>query len=104
MKLILVVALIVAAVYWLTGGKFGTDKIFGPPETLPLSRYDDLDVHVYFYFPGGKEQYLGRVRGASACGGTARSYAAQHNLSTNRDWSYICCTVEGGSNCYRKIR
>jgi hypothetical protein len=29
------------------------DKIFGPPETLPFGRYDDLDVNVYVYFPNG---------------------------------------------------
>lgn len=104
MQFVLVVALIVAAVYWFTGGKFDTDRIFGPPENLPLSRYNDLDVNVYFYFPSGNEKFLGRVHGASACGDTARSYAAQHNLSSNSRWGYVCCTVEAGSSCYRKIR
>lgn len=46
----------------------GTDKIFGPPETLPLSRYDEVDVNVYFYFPDGYEVYLGKTKGASSCG------------------------------------
>ena len=101
---------IVLIVFWNTVYETPVyDKIFGPPETLPLSRYDDLDVHVYFYFPGSdyldaKEQYLGLVHGASACGETARSYARGRRLGNNREWSYICCTVEGGSNCYRKIR
>ena len=104
-QLVILVVLALAAVYWFSGGGFGTDKIFGPPENLPFSRYDDVDVHVIFSFPKGDQSYnLGQVRGASACGSVARNYAAQHNLSTNRDWSYVCCTIEAGSSCYRKIR
>jgi hypothetical protein len=109
-QLIILVVLALAAVYWFSGGGFGTDKIFGPPENLPFSRYDDVDVHVIFSFPQrdhpkqGQHYNIGRVRGASACGSVARNYAAQYNLSTNRDWSYVCCTIEAGSSCYRKIR
>jgi hypothetical protein len=52
-QLVILVVLALAAVYWFSGGGFGTDKIFGPPENLPLSRYDDVDVHVLFSFPKG---------------------------------------------------
>jgi len=83
----------------------GTEKIFGPPDELPLSRYEDVYVNVYFYFPEGeKEYYLGRTKGASSCGSMAHSYAYSKGLSGNSEWSYICCTEEGGSDCYRKIR
>ena len=27
------------------------------PYTLPFSRYDEVDVNVYFYFPDGREIY-----------------------------------------------
>ena len=76
----------------------------GPPDTLPLDEYDSVDVNVYFYFPDNKEAYLGETRGASGCGKMAFSYASQHKLSRSDNWSYICCTIEDGSSCYRKIR
>ena len=34
MRFVLAIAIILAAVDWLTGRKLGTDSIFGPPETL----------------------------------------------------------------------
>lgn len=72
--------------------------------TLPLSEYDKLDVNVYFYFPDSREVYLGETRGASSCGDMANRYAASKNTTRSDRWSYICCTIEKGSNCYRKIR
>lgn len=72
--------------------------------TLPLSKYDKVDVNVYFYFPDNREVFLGQTRGASSCGDIAYSYAASKNLSRSDNWSYICCTIEKGSDCYRKIR
>lgn len=104
MQLLIVIAVAVVSVYYCTGGKYGTDQIFGPPDELPFSRYDDVDVNVYFYFPDDREVYLGEVRGASACGSIAHNYAIQANLNRNHQWSYICCTKEAGSECYRKIR
>lgn len=102
MQLVVFLAIIIGCVYWFTGGKYGTDKIFGPPDTLPLSRYDDVEVNAYFYFPDNKEIYLGSTTGASSCQSMARNYASQKNVSGS--WSYICCTKEADSNCYRKIR
>ena len=104
MRNLLLLAGLAYGVYIFTGGSLGTDSIFGPPETLPLSRYDDIDVSVYFYYPDETERYLGDVRGASACGDAAYSYASKNGLRNNSSWSYICCTHEDGSDCYRKIR
>ena len=104
MKLIILGFVGLVLVYWFTGGGLGTDKIFGPPDTLPFERYDDIDVNVYFYFEDDREVYLGQTHGASSCGRLAYSYASQQDLSRNDDWTYICCTMENGSSCYRKIR
>ena len=73
-------------------------------DSLPFSEYDNIDVNVYFYFPDDREVYLGETRGASSCGDIAYSYAESKNLSRSDKWSYICCTIEKGSDCYRKIR
>ena len=104
MQLIIVIAIIVASVYYCTGEGYGTSMLFGPPDTLPLDRYDDVDVHVYFYYPSRREEYLGRTTGASSCGSMAHGFADSKNLSSNRNWSYVCCTIEVESDCYRKIR
>ena len=72
--------------------------------TLPFSQYDKVDVNVYFYFPDDREIFLGETRGASSCGDMAHNYAATNKLSRSSKWSYICCTIEKGSSCYRKIR
>ena len=71
---------------------------------LPLSEYENVDVNVYFYFPNNKEIHLGRTRGARSCGNISYSYARQKDLSRNDGWSYICCTIRKGSQCYEKIR
>ncbi len=94
--------------YECSGGKLGTDKVFGPPDVLPLDRYEDLDVRVQFYYPPdsngeSRYQYLGTTHGAKSCGNIARSFAAEHNMLSS-GWGYVCCTHEGGSDCYRKIR
>jgi hypothetical protein len=103
-KLIGLIA-IVFLLYKCTGGGFGTEKIFGPPDELPLSRYEDVYVHVWFQFPDNEKLYdLGRTKGAASCGNIAHDYAHSKGLSGNSEWSYVCCTEEGESNCYRKIR
>jgi hypothetical protein len=70
--------------------------------TLPLSNYEDVDVNTY-YFPDGREAYLGKMRGASACGAASHSYAKKHQIS-DQGWSYVCCTARKGSECYEKIQ
>ena len=76
----------------------------GPPDSLPLEDYDDVEVSVYAYQPNGDEAYLGDTLGASSCGSIAWSWAKRKGFSRNDDWGYVCCTHEGGSDCYRKIR
>ena len=73
-------------------------------DTLPLSDYESVRVGVYFYFPDDTEKYLGSTMGASNCGNIAYRYANEASLSSGDSWSYICCTHENGSDCYRKIR
>lgn len=76
------------------------------PESLPLSKYEDVDVNVYFYYspPSEREVYLGTARGASSCGNIAYGFAREKGLSRRAKWSYICCTIRKGSQCYEKIR
>ena len=76
---------------------------FSDGDTLPLSKYEDVSVNAYFYYPNDKEVYLGQYRGASACQNAAQSFASSKNM-TSASWSYICCTIENGSSCYRKIK
>lgn len=100
----------VFGLYKCTGGRYGTDKIFGPPDELPLSRYESMDLTVRFHYPPDKRtgnqtsEYIGDVKGVDACGNLAGNYAAQKNLPENSGWSYDCCTHEDGSECYREIR
>ena len=102
---VIVVIFLCVSFYKCTGGQLGTDKIFGPPDELPISRYEDLYVHVWFWFPDDeKSYYLGRTKGASSCGAIAHDYAASKNMNLQSNWSYVCCTEEDGSQCYRKIR
>ena len=72
-------------------------------DLLPFSKYEDVSVNAYFYFPDDREVFLGRYKGASSCQVAARNYASSKNMSS-ANWSYICCTIEKGSSCYRKIK
>ena len=76
----------------------------GPPDTLPLSEYEEVTVRVYGYTPDDAESYLGDTVGASSCGSMAYSWAGANGFKNSNRWSYICCTHEDGSDCYRKIR
>jgi hypothetical protein len=60
--------------------------------------------NVYFYYPSGTEEYLGRADGLSHCGSVAHSFAASKKLQGNRDWGYVCCMRARGSECYEKHR
>ena len=70
---------------------------------LPFSEYEKVNVNAYFYYPDDTEVYLGSMRGASACQAAARNFAYSKNISSS-NWGYICCTIENGSSCYRKIK
>jgi hypothetical protein len=71
-------------------------------ELLPMSEYENVDLNAYFYFPDGKERYLGEYSGVSECQSAAAFYAHKNNISGN--WGYVCCTIRNGSSCYEKIR
>lgn len=65
----------------------------------------ETDVfNVYFYFPDGKEKYVGRAIGISACQRASHSFANSAGLPRNSRWSYICCREHRGSSCYDKYR
>jgi hypothetical protein len=61
------------------------------------------DFNAYFYFPDGREEYLGGVRGLSACQSAANARASALNMSAS-DWSYICCRKTSSSECASKHR
>lgn len=71
----------------------------------PFEKSDqDADFHVYFYYPGGKEAYLGRVEGLSACGDLARTNARLTGVLSSSSWSYVCCKITKDSSCESKHR
>ena len=93
---------------WPFSSRTGWEAIKGeraasPTDLLPLSSYEKVSVNALFYDPSGREVTLGRFQGASACQAAAISHARSNNL-INKDWGYVCCTIEHGSQCYRKIK
>ena len=85
MRMLFLIAGLAYGVYLFTGGSLGTDSIFGPPETLPLSRYDDIDVSVYFYYPDETERYLGDVRASRRVGWTLnKSFNVEPKVPAHR--------------------
>ncbi len=62
------------------------------------------DYNVYFYFPNGSERYLGQTNGLDNCGLMAWDYVGKKNLTSNGEWSYICCMIAKGSSCFEKHR
>jgi hypothetical protein len=67
------------------------------------SQIQGAEYNVYFYYPSQREEYLGRASGLTACGATARGFAASKNM-LSADWGYICCMIAKGSSCYEKHR
>ena len=65
---------------------------------------ENSTFNVYFYFPDGKEYYLGKSRGLSQCQSMARSYAndKSKDRASMYDWSYICCLQTNSSSCSEK--
>lgn len=94
MQFLILIAVVVGVYYFFFSG---------PPKELPLSQYDKIYVDVYFYGPDNDQTYLGKKLGATQCGDAARRRARTLELGP-QDWSYVCCTYEAGSSCYRKIR
>jgi hypothetical protein len=98
-KLVVIIAVLL--------GMYKCSSDRSPPDILPHSQYEHVDVDVLFWFPPPRDDRvynLGTVHGTSSCRRVALNYVVQHHLENNGDWSYVCCTHEGGSSCYRKIR
>lgn len=64
----------------------------------------NAEYNVYFYYPSGTEEFLGRSQGLSQCGSTAHGFAYSKSLQGNNDWGYICCMRAKDSECYEKHR
>lgn len=64
---------------------------------------ENADFNAYFYFPDGREESLGQVRGLSACQSAANARAASLDM-LGSDWSYICCKKTSSSECESKHR
>ncbi len=67
------------------------------------SNNENINVNTYFYSSDGKEVSLGQHKSASACQSAAINYANSKGMGSD-NWDYICCTIEKGSSCFRKIR
>jgi hypothetical protein len=67
------------------------------------SNPEKVSVNVYFYYESDQEVFLGERVGVSACQSTAQNFAYSKKIQ-NTNWDYICCTIEKGSDCHRKIR
>ena len=66
---------------------------------------DEAKYNIYFRYPKSEEDYyLGQSQGLRECGSIAKNHAATKNLLYNREWSYICCMIAKGSQCYEKHR
>lgn len=98
MPALIVIGLIVFGVYQCAGGAFYTDKLFGPPSSLPFSRYEEMKVGVYFTRLDGRTDFLGTTTGASLCGAMAHGHARALRIEAT-DWNYSCCAYQGGSDC-----
>jgi|LauGreSBDMM110SN_4_FD.fasta_scaffold557162_2 hypothetical protein len=69
------------------------------------SNDDNVQMNVYYYRSSdlGNSLYLGQVKGLSNCQATANRTAQIENRRSD-GWSYICCTIENGSACHRKLK
>lgn len=66
---------------------------------------ENAEYNVEFSFPDNEKIYhLGQVKGLRECGNLAYDYAAQHNMTRNNNWGYVCCMIAKGSSCYEKHR
>ncbi len=64
---------------------------------------EQAEFNAYFYYPNnGREEFLGLVKGLSACQSTASAGAASLNMSRSTGWSYICCKKTASSSCESK--
>jgi hypothetical protein len=61
---------------------------FNGEEIRPVQHGQDYKV--YFYHPGNREEYLGRVKGLDACAGKAYLWAKDKNIIDSDKWNYKC--------------
>ncbi len=57
--------------------------------------------NAYFYYPDNREEYLGQLRGLSACQMAAGSRASALGIE-RAHWGYICCLKTSKSECAEK--
>jgi hypothetical protein len=63
------------------------------------------DFNAYFYYPESqREEYLGLVKGISACQAAAGAKARSLNMTASTKWQYICCKKTPTSSCESKHR
>lgn len=63
------------------------------------------EYNAYFYYPESqREEYLGLVKGISACQAAAGARARSLNMSSSTKWDYICCKKTSSSACESKHR
>ena len=69
------------------------------------SNDENVQMNVYYYRSSdlSNSLYLGQAKGLSNCQATANRTAQIENRRSD-GWSYICCTIENGSACYRKLK
>jgi hypothetical protein len=104
MQIIALLGVLALAVYWWVGGWRGIDKLLDPSESSPPTRYEQAGAAGAAPDAARTNgQQLGDVTGTSGCGSAARDYAVPRD-SPLGGLSYTCCTIEGGSVCYRKVR
>jgi hypothetical protein len=96
MQIIALLGVVCLAVYWLAGGWRGIDKLLDWSES---GRYEQVEAPAPDRGRANGQQ-LDDVTGASGCGLAARSSAVPRSPALG-GLAYTCCTVEGGSICYR---
>jgi hypothetical protein len=64
------------------------------------SQIESATYNVFFYFPDGREQYLGRVEGLAQCSAAAGTFASE----TGAPKSWVCCMATATSACEEKHR
>jgi capsule polysaccharide modification protein KpsS len=62
---------------------------------------EKADYNVFFYYPSDQERYLGQASGLNECQTMASNYAIMKEVA-QADWSYVCCMIAHGSDCYEK--
>lgn len=64
------------------------------------SEIEAATYNVFFYFPDGREEFLGQTQGLQQCSALAGSYSA----TTGSPKNWICCMATDRSECEEKHR